>query len=227
MNEMNRTRDQIITAASELLEQQGYHATSLGQILDRCGAPKGSLYYHFPGGKEELVATAVRHSAGIMAELVQARMEVGDHPAGAIANLILSLAERIRSSNYRSGSLIATVALEAAGAGGQVDQACRDAYQLWENTYRDGLHGAGYPPDLADRLAKLAVSSLEGAILLSRVERSTEPLLELADELFRAIEAACAVPALTPAPRPQAPKLNGIPARAPLRQRPVANWRSW
>ena len=224
---MNRTRDQIITAASELLEIQGYHATSLGQILERCGAPKGSLYYHFPGGKEELVATAVRHSAGIMAELVQARLELGDHPAGAVANLILSLAERIRASNFRSGSLIATVALEAAGAGGQVDQACRDAYELWENTYRDGLLGAGYPSDLADRLAMLAVSSLEGAILLSRVERSTEPLLELADELFREIVAACDAPALAPPPRPLAPKLNGTPSRVPLRQRPVANWRSW
>ena len=227
MNEMNQTRDQIITAASELLELQGYHATSLGQILDRCGAPKGSLYYHFPGGKEELVATAVRHSAGIMAELVQARMEVGDHPAGAVANLILSLAERIRASDYRLGSLVATVALEAAGAGGQVDQACRDAYQLWRDTYRNGLLGAGYPTDLADRLAMLAVSSLEGAILLSRLERSTEPLLELADELFRAILATCAAPALAPPPCLLASKPNGTPTRVAVRQRALANWRIW
>ncbi|MDQ2717139.1 MAG: TetR/AcrR family transcriptional regulator, partial [Chloroflexota bacterium] len=68
---MNTTREQIIEATCDLLEAQGYHATGLNQILAESGAPKGSLYYYFPQGKEELTAAAIDRTGKLVAQRIK------------------------------------------------------------------------------------------------------------------------------------------------------------
>ena len=72
---MKTKRELIIQAATELFEEQGYHATGLAQILERSQAPKGSLYYYFPGGKQQLAVETIRYTASILAVRIRTGLD--------------------------------------------------------------------------------------------------------------------------------------------------------
>ncbi len=178
---MSIKRDDVIDTACRLLELQGYHATGLNQIIQESGAPKGSLYYYFPAGKEELAAAAIARSAvGIGANISGALAE-GDDPAAAVVGFIRTLAGHVSASGYQQGGPITAVALEAASTNERLRLACGDAYRLWGGLIADRLRPA-YGPR-ADRLAMLILAALEGGIILARTERSEQPLLDVADEV--------------------------------------------
>ena len=66
---MTKTRERILDAGAELFRRQGYAGTGLKQLVARADAPFGSLYHHFPGGKDELTAEVIRRSAGFYLDL--------------------------------------------------------------------------------------------------------------------------------------------------------------
>jgi TetR/AcrR family transcriptional regulator, lmrAB and yxaGH operons repressor len=174
-------RDEVIDVTCRLLEQQGYHATGLNQILSESGAPKGSLYYYFPKGKEELAVEAVARSArGIAANIAAA--VAGDDPAQTIPTFVRELARRVAAADYRQGGPITGVALEAASTNEPLRLACRDAYRAWQRPLAEALRPV-YGAAAADSLAVLIIAALEGAIILARTERSPQPLLAVADTL--------------------------------------------
>ncbi len=183
---MTVKRDEVIDTACRLLEVQGYHATGLNQILQESGAPKGSLYYYFPEGKEELAAAAIARSAAGIAANISGALAPGedpaaDDPAVAVVSFIRTLAGHVSASGFRQGGPITAVALEAASTNERLRLASRDAYRLWAGLIADRLRPA-YGPR-ADRLATLILAALEGSIILSRTERSEQPLLDVADEV--------------------------------------------
>ena len=59
----DETRTKLVEAAATLFEERGYHAAGVKAILERAGAPRGSFYFHFPGGKEELAIAAIEAGA--------------------------------------------------------------------------------------------------------------------------------------------------------------------
>lgn len=185
---MGSKRKDIIEATCELLEKQGYHATGLNQIVAESGAPKGSLYYYFPEGKEELTAEAIERMGRRVAERIRDRLATIDDPAAAIQSFVLDLGEHVEASGFHGGSPITIVALEAPAMSARLNAACRDAYQLWQQVFRDKLTRSGYDADEAGRLATLIVASIEGAIVLSRTSRSVEPLRHTAQEIGARLE---------------------------------------
>ena len=104
----------MISATGRLLRRQGYAATGLNQVMSEADAPKGSMYFHFPGGKEELAAAAVdRFAERITAKMTDllARRSVAD----AIVGFFDSYIEYFERTEYRDGCVVATVALDEAG----------------------------------------------------------------------------------------------------------------
>ena len=177
------TRDQIVDTASSLFEQQGYAATGLNQIVRESGAPKGSLYHYFPGGKDEIAVEALTLGAERVTAEIRGALAGVDDPGEAIKAYVLSLADRLRDSSFRRGAPLAAVALETAALNPRLNAVCRDAYRAWQDAFREKLSRSNYAGGRAERLAAFVVASIEGAILLSRVRRSTEPLREVADDL--------------------------------------------
>ena len=182
---MSIKRDDVLDTACRLLELQGYHATGLNQIIQESGAPKGSLYYYFPAGKEELAAAAISRSAEGIAANISGALAPGDgspdDPAAAVVGFIRALAGHVSASGYRQGGPITAVALEAASTNERLRLACGDAYRLWAGLIADRLRPA-YGPR-AERLATLILAALEGGIILARTEHSRQPLLDVADEV--------------------------------------------
>jgi TetR/AcrR family transcriptional repressor of lmrAB and yxaGH operons len=177
------TRDQIIDTTAQLLEQQGYYATGLNQIVQESGAPKGSLYYYFPAGKEELTAEAIERSSRTLAAIIETELARYEDPAEALYQFMLGLAEHVQASDCRGGAPIATVALETAGRSDRLTAACHAAYEKYQGTFVARFVASGMPAERAARLALLIVSAIEGGIILSRTQRTAGPLRQMAPTL--------------------------------------------
>jgi len=186
---MSSTRDQIIEKTCELLEAQGYHATGLNQILAESGAPKGSLYYYFPEGKEELTAEAINRTGRQVAERIKYGLAAIDDPIEAIQSFIGMIAYHVEASGFRSGGPLMIVAMETAISSERLNEACREAYHLLQRAFQEKLQSNGYAEEQAAQLAIFVVSAIEGGIILSRTRHSGDPLRTVATMLGRLLPA--------------------------------------
>ncbi|NJN54401.1 MAG: TetR/AcrR family transcriptional regulator [Anaerolineae bacterium] len=180
---MNTKRDQIIDTTCQLMEMQGYHATGLNQILAESGAPKGSLYYYFPEGKEELAEEAVTRSSRLIEQTIRGVMAEIDDPVTAVTTFIFILAEQVELSGFRAGGPITAIALESASTNDRLREACHHAYQSWQDAFAEKLRQGSYSEARAQRLAVLIISALEGGIILSRSQHNAQPLRDVAAEI--------------------------------------------
>lgn len=176
------TRERLLRTAATLFRTQGYHATGLNQVLAEGGAPKGSLYFHFPGGKEQLAVESVALSAGA----VHASMRAVTDLDGALA----VFAEHLVASDFRDGCPIATVALDAAADSEPIREACATAYVSWRDLIVEFLVRQGIAAERAPGLATTVLAAVEGALLLARTQRDVAPLRQVAADLRVLIEGA-------------------------------------
>ena len=179
------TRDTIVDATCELLEAQGYHATGLSKILETSGAPKGSLYYYFPEGKEELAEEAVARAGALTADRIRSGLAGRAQPAHAVRTFVLRIAEAVEASGFNAGGPLQSVALETATTSPRLNAACQAAYQRLQQAFADRLAQGGYAPARAAALAAFITAAIEGGILLSRTFHTGDPLRQVARELGR------------------------------------------
>lgn len=177
---MTTPREKIIQTACNLLEQQGYHASGLNEIIQASGAPKGSLYHYFPGGKTEIAVEAVGRAAETTARIVEEHLAAYADPAEGVRTLLEEIARRVEESGYAAGGPLMLVALETVNSSEPINRACRQAYRHIQFVFSRRLMAAGMNEAAADSLALLIVSTIEGATLLSRTLHSPQPLREAA-----------------------------------------------
>src|SRR5215217_141046 len=115
----------MLTTTAKLLQRQGYHGTGLNQIIAEASAPKGSLYFHFPGGKEQLVAEAIQVSGEYVDGLLV--KHDGGTTAASVDSYLASIAAHLERTNYAEGCPIATVALEASPVSNDIADSCAAA----------------------------------------------------------------------------------------------------
>ena len=183
------SKQRMISATATLLQRQGYHATGLNQIVKEARAPKGSLYFHFPGGKEELAETALAEAGKQTRDELLAVVAAQPDPPHAIAAVVEWFADRLVASSFADGCPVATVALEAAATTPRLQQACARHYGDWQGMMSAYLSQFGMPAADAQSLAALALASIEGALLLARAHRDVAILRQIGQEL-RALVAA-------------------------------------
>jgi AcrR family transcriptional regulator len=171
------TRDRLVRTTSRLLRKQGYGATGLNQVMAKAQAPKGSMYFHFPGGKEELAAAAVDY----FAERVMLRMEKGLAEAAtvgeAVAGFFDGYIEHFQRTDFSEGCAVATVVLDAAANHEALAAATGRALRGWVDRFAEALEAEGRSPAEAHRLATLIIAAIEGTVVIGKGERSTEPLV--------------------------------------------------
>jgi TetR/AcrR family transcriptional regulator, lmrAB and yxaGH operons repressor len=170
------SKGKTLAAAAKLLRQQGYHGTALHDILAAGGSPRGSLYFHFPKGKEEIGSAALTLAGEAVRQAIAKVAETSENAEMFLARVVRGMAADLEKSGYREGCPIATTALETAAQSEVLAAATRSAFQKWELEIKRGLFRFGIAAGDADLAATLVLSQLEGALLLARTYRSLEPL---------------------------------------------------
>jgi TetR/AcrR family transcriptional repressor of lmrAB and yxaGH operons len=170
------TRGELITATGRLLAQKGVNGTGLAEILKVSGAPKGSLYFHFPGGKDELTCAALKDAATHWRAHLQDKMRPAESASGAIVLACDFLARRLERSEFKLGCPLATTTLEVAAENEEIRAVCAHHFTSWIAFLSELFTAYGMSAERAPAWATLVLSSIEGALVLSRAERKTEPL---------------------------------------------------
>ncbi len=174
------TRTRLLGAAKDLFQSSGFHAVGVADILAAAAAPKGSLYHHFPGGKDELGAVAVGRIAADVTGFIEARAAAGAKGAVIVGQLAEMCARRMENVDFRWSPLIAAVASQAGADTPRLAAAVVAAYAGWQAQLEKVFAGEGLAGAKASGAAQLSVLALEGAVILARVQRNAAPLRSLA-----------------------------------------------
>lgn len=177
-------KDQMIQGTMALLATGGVQAASFSEVLAATGAPRGSLYHHFPGGKNQLLAAAVAQAGAL---LVGALESVPDGaPAEAVVERFLAIWRSVLSrSQCQSGCAVLAVTVAADSA--ELLSHATVVFRAWRDRLTALLHAGGMAADDARRFAMVLVASVEGAVVLSRADQSLEPFEAVAQQLLAEI----------------------------------------
>jgi AcrR family transcriptional regulator len=176
------TRDRIVTAGADLLRVKGYTGTGVKEIVTLAGAPFGSLYHHFPGGKEQLGEEVIRHSGALYGELVPLIFDASPDVVSGVRAFFAGAAAHLRETDYADACPIATVALEVASTSEPLRAATADVFESWIVALAPRFAAAGMDEARARELAIAVLCGLEGAFVLARAMRETVAL-EVAGEV--------------------------------------------
>jgi TetR/AcrR family transcriptional regulator, lmrAB and yxaGH operons repressor len=165
----DRSRAALIDTAGTLFRRQGYAATGLNQILDDAGVKAGSLYHHFPGGKQELAA-AVVESAGAEIERILRAALAQEVEVTVVVDRWLDLMSASLAADCRDGCPVEPIATESVHASDTVRRAAAHAFDSWCDAIAERLRADGWSSAHADETALAVISIVEGALMLSRTK---------------------------------------------------------
>ncbi len=189
---MAETKVRIVDATTELFQQFGYCGTGLKQIGIRADAPFGSIYHHFPGGKEQLGEQVIRQSGRFYLELVMAALHAAGDPVSAVRGVFSGAAEVLVATDYRDACPVATLALEVASSNERLRTATAIVFEEWTTTLAEYLTASDVPVAAAIPLATVFIELLEGAFLLSRAKKDTAPMCAAGEAAALLVGAALA-----------------------------------
>src|SRR5262249_52328961 len=127
------------------LEHRGFLGTSLSDILEQSGAPRGSLYFHFPGGKDQLAVEATRAAVDEATEALRAALAEAKTPGQGVRAYAEAAARLMRESDYTFGCPVAPVILDAPGGVDDLAALCKEAFETWTEMLRSAFVQAGVP----------------------------------------------------------------------------------
>lgn len=181
-------RDRMIASAAMLIRERGARPTAIGDVLAHSGAPRGSAYHYFPGGRHELICAAVDYAA----DFVAAAIADADSGLQMVDTAVHFYREGLLATDYRAGCPVMAVAVEAGDpdTGTDLVQHAADAFERWRQLISSRLVSDGVSRRTAAELATLVIASLEGALVLARAERDVAPLDTVHRQLRRLLKAA-------------------------------------
>lgn len=177
------SRERMVRSAASLIRTRGVNATSFSEVLADSGAPRGSIYHHFPEGKQQLAENAIRWTS----ERVLARLRAGAAatPSDVLKRFIDLWRQVVLTSRGTAGCVVAGVAIDTdAGETGRIDLV-RSTFRSWTALLAEQLKAVGVPADRAAPIALATLAGMEGALILCRAEGNAKPLDTVAEELLR------------------------------------------
>jgi AcrR family transcriptional regulator len=173
----------MVSSAAALIAAHGMSSTSFSEVLADSGAPRGSIYHHFPDGKRQLVTEAVRLTAQRVVTYLAAN--AADTPEGVLRNFVGLWRHVVNTANATAGCAIAGVAVDLTPYDADLIDAVRTAFRSWRDLLAAQLERAGVERDVAGPVAVTALAAMEGALILCRAEGGAGPLDVVETQLLR------------------------------------------
>ena len=170
-------RERMVVSAALLIRERGARATAIADVLEHSGAPRGSAYHYFPGGRTQLLCEAIDYAGDYIAAKIARSAQTVD----VVDALVEGYRVQLTRTDYRAGCPVVAVTVEAPDPEGK-DQAtpaigrAAAAFALWTDLLTNRLVGDGIEAARAEELATLVTASIEGAIILARAARDLKPL---------------------------------------------------
>ncbi|MGW6285686.1 TetR/AcrR family transcriptional regulator [Streptomyces sp. NPDC055107] len=176
------SRDRMIVSTAVLLREHGASATSIDRVLAHSGAPRGSVYHHFPGGRTQLVGEAVALAGDFIAGLMDAAMRADD-PVEAVDAFFVMWRDRLVDSDFRAGCPIVAVAVETNDDAPQLARSAAAVFARWREALASLFVRHGLTEERSRRLGTFIIAAVEGAVIMCRAEQSTAPIEAAAAEI--------------------------------------------
>jgi TetR/AcrR family transcriptional regulator, lmrAB and yxaGH operons repressor len=180
------SRKKMVVSAAALIGAQGLNATSFSDVVADSGAPRGSIYFHFPGGKRELAKDAIR----LTSQQVIAYMStnVGSAANETLQHFVSLFQHVVEATDGAAGCAVAGVTIDVPANDEELLGEARTAFHSWAALLAQQLERVGIDTERASAVATIAVASVEGALILCRAEGGGAPLDAVALQLQRLVE---------------------------------------
>ncbi|MCU1717764.1 TetR/AcrR family transcriptional regulator [Pseudomonas sp. 5P_3.1_Bac2] len=178
------TRDKLIHAMADALQRKGLRGVGVSEILELSGLPKGSLYHHFPGGKNQLAVAAIDYISSQLDKLFAHLFSQHEHPFSALQHWLNGALGQLENSQFERGCPLATIALESSASDSEIRAALARSFAALRQALASQLEQQHYSSAQAHNLAALFVALYEGGLLQARVAGSSAPLQAAAQALF-------------------------------------------
>lgn len=171
------TRESILTAAAELMRHRGYAAVAMKDIAQASGAPIGSLYHHFRGGKVQIAREALINAGAAYGLLIPTLIDEYSDLGQALEGVFAQAAEDMAATGFANMCPVATVAAEVADTVEELRDTSAAVFRGWIDGGAAYFVARGLDPQRAREVTLALIGALEGAFVLARTMRDTAPLL--------------------------------------------------
>lgn len=176
-------RERILSEAEKLFSKKGYYGLSLSELFERCEIPKGSFYYFFPGGKEQLIKDTLRFSYERMVHGITNYILIKPTALASFENMADHLACGVCEHKNYASLFMTMVAIESVYMDESINATCRELYGSWQRLYADFLMKFGFEKDAATVKAQAIFAMIHGSLVSSWVKRDPHDLLLVKENL--------------------------------------------
>lgn len=165
----------MLAAAVELFGARGYEGVGVAELLEKAGAPRGSLYFHFPGGKAQIGAEVVARVGAEAANRFRALHESGVTLEQFIVQVFKTTAKESKSRCYEASCPMAAIATGFGNGDEKLAEAVRAVFESWEAEVALAAKARGMSASNAESFASAMITAMEGAFVISKAQRSSAP----------------------------------------------------
>ena len=171
----------MLVSAAALMRERGAAGVTIDAVLSRSGAPRGSVYHHFPGGRNQLLTEALRFAGDAIAGRVEHANGAGSQEL--VGEFVDFWEQVLTASDFAAGCPVVAAAIGSADDEPPQAELAGEIFRRWRDSLSRGFTADGFAPSEAESLANTCISAFEGAVVLCRATRSLTPLRDVAGQI--------------------------------------------
>jgi TetR/AcrR family transcriptional regulator, lmrAB and yxaGH operons repressor len=175
------TKTKMLISAAEVLRERGAAGLTIDEVLSRSGAPRGSVYYHFPEGRNQILSEALKYAGDSLTAKIEAA--AGEGGMNLLHRFVEVWDQLLRDTDFTAGCPVVAAAIGSAEEERQLTSTAAEIFDSWHQALIRSLVAEGFAADDAASLATTTIAAIEGAVVLCRSTRTTAPLHEVARQI--------------------------------------------
>ena len=180
-NDRGSTRNRMLLSAAEVLREKGAAGVTIDEVLTRSGAPRGSVYHHFPDGRSQLLTEALQFAGDSITAIIDEAAAAG---CVSLVRQFVAFWERtLADSDFAAGCPVVAAAIGSDDDDPALTTIAGDIFERWREALAHAFVADGFDDADARSLAVMCIASLEGAVVLCRSTRSADPLREVSQQI--------------------------------------------